>query len=211
MKKSILVILVLLFTVIASNAQDDSLDFKSPTVKFLIKRGYVFRTKAQAKNIPDSLKKWPDVMYYNTIYKAKRMGSPTIPFSFTKIEYVNGEVEVSPTISIGYGYTWFTGDFMFTDYDKIIVNPKFFYGLIGNIGIQSNFSLKNLANIFMGGFIGIGSYSLFAGYDFIAHSPSIGLGARIDLYTIKQDFLKPFGKVHVLRRPKSFAIKIHYE
>ena len=211
MKKSFLVIITLIFTVLTSNAQDDSLDFKSPTVKFLIKRGYVFRTKAQAKNIPDSLKKWPDVVYYNTLYKSKRLGSPTIPFSFSKIEYVDGEITVSPTISIGYGYTWFSGDFMFTDYDKIIVNPKFFYGLIGNIGIQSNFSLNNLANIFLGGFIGMGSYSLFFGYDFISHSPSIGLGARIDLYTLKQDFLNPIGKVKELRKPKSFAIKIDYE
>lgn len=206
MKSNILLIISLIISIANIKAQD-SLKSKSLTVQYLFKRGYQFPSP-KTRNIPDSLKQWPDVLYYNTVYRAKRFGTPTIPFSFTKVEYKDGSIEVSPTISIGYGYAWFTGDFIFNENDKIIVDPKFFYGLIGNIGIQSNFSLKNLANFFLGGFIGMGAYSLFAGYDFVAQGPTIGIGTRIDLYTLKQDLLKPYGKIRELRKHKSFAFKI---
>jgi hypothetical protein len=133
------------------------------------------------------------------------LGSPTIPISFSKIEYVDGGYEVSPSISIGYGYTWFTGDFIFNENDKITIDPKFFFGVIGDLGLQNNFSLKKLASIFAGGFIGFGAFSLFMGYDFISNSPSIGLGGRIDLFTVNQKFMKPIGKVREVRKHKSIA------
>ncbi len=181
---------------------------KSPIVKFLTMRGYQFQSTLNNQIIPDSLKKWPDTLYYNTVYKAKLFGSPTIPISFSKIEYVNGKYEVSPTISIGYGYTWFFGDFIFNENDKITVDPTFFFGLITDIGLQNDFSLKKLASIFTGGFIGFGAFSLFAGYDYITNSPSIGLGGRIDLYTVKQNYLKPMGKVREVRKHKSVSLPI---
>lgn len=181
---------------------------KSPIVKFLNMRGYQFQSTLNNQIIPDSLKKWPDTLYYNTVYKAKLFGSPTIPISFSKIEYVNGKYEVSPTISIGYGYTWFFGDFIFNENDKITVDPTFFFGLITDIGLQNDFSLKKLASIFTGGFIGFGAFSLFAGYDYITNSPSIGLGGRIDLYTVKQNYLKPMGKVREVRKHKSVSSPI---
>src|ERR1041385_8371035 len=77
---------------------------KSPTAEFLLKRGYAFPETTKMVSVPDSLKKWPDTVYYNTPYKAKLLGSPTIPFSFSRIERINGKYQLSPTISIGYGY-----------------------------------------------------------------------------------------------------------
>ncbi len=209
MKKGYLIIFCLFTAFLVTYAQDD-LKLKSPTVQYLIKRGYIF-PDSLTKAIPDSLKKWPDKLYYNTIYTAKLLGTPTIPFNFTRIEYLKGKFIVSPTLSLGYGYSWFTGDFIFNDYDKIIVDPKVFFGLIGSIGVQSDFSLSHLANFFMGGFVGIGSFTFFAGYDFVGQSPSIGLGGRLDLYSIKQEFLKPIGKVREYRRHKSFAFPITYD
>jgi hypothetical protein len=178
--QKIRILLIILQLCIFSNVMGQ--EEKSPIVDFLTKRGYKFPESSKTKFIPDSTKKWPDTLYYNTVYRAKLLGSPTIPISFSKIEYVGGKYVVSPTISIGYGYTWFTGDFIFNENDKITVDPVFFFGLIGDIGLQNDFSLKKLASIFTGGFIGIGQFSLFAGYDYLSKSATIGLGGRIDLY-----------------------------
>lgn len=183
---------------------------KSPTVRFLLKRGYIF---------PDSIpvdpenknKRWPDTLYYNTTYVSRLLGSPTVPISFSRIEYIDGKYEVSPTISIGLGYTWFTGQFIFNENDKVTVDPKLFFGLVGDVGLQNDFSFNKLAGIFAGGFIGFGNFSLFAGYDFITQSPSIGLGGRIDLYTVSQNFLRPIGKVRELRKHKKIATPIANE
>lgn len=183
---------------------------KSPTVKFLLKRAYIF---------PDSIppdptyknKRWPDSLYYNTTYVSNLLGSPTIPISFSRIEYIDGKYQVSPTISLGLGYTWFTGNFIFNENDKITVDPKLFFGLVGDVGLQNDFSFNKLAGIFAGGFVGFGNFSLFSGYDFIAKSPSIGLGGRIDLYTVSQNFLRPIGKVHELRKHKKKATLIENE
>jgi hypothetical protein len=184
---------------------------KSPTVKFLNKRGYKFPDTSITQCIADSPKKWPDTLYYNTVYKAMLLGSQTISISFSRLEYVNRKYQVGPAISIGYGYAWFFGDFVFNENDKITVDPTFFFGLIGDVGLQNDFSLNKPAGIFAGGFIGIGSFSLFVGYDFISKSPSIGLGGRIDMFTLSQNFLHPFGKVREARKHKSIALPISNE
>ena len=99
---------------------------KSPTAKFLDKRGYTFPGDSTD---PERLAKWPDTLYYNTTYRAKLLGSPTIPISFNRVEFVDGKYQITPTIGIGYGYTWFFGHFIFSENDKIIVDPTFFFGL----------------------------------------------------------------------------------
>src|SRR4051812_42996045 len=82
---------------------------KNPVVEFLTKRGYTFPDSNKVNTQPDSLKKWPDTVYYNTTYKSKLLGTPTIPISFSRLELVDGKYVLSPTISIGYGYAWFRG------------------------------------------------------------------------------------------------------
>ncbi len=206
-KVFVLLFLYLLITSIVSAQVGE----KSPIVRFLAKRGYTFPVLADKKISLDTLKKWPDTLYYNTVYKAKLLGSPTIPISFSRIEYINGSYEVSPTISIGYGYTWFTGDFIFNENDKITVDPSFFFGVISDVALQNNFSFKKLTGFFTGGFIGFGNFSLFAGYDFISSSAAIGLGGRIDLYTVSQTALHPIGKVYEERRHKKIATPIENE
>lgn len=205
------IIILSFFTGINIIVAQEKLSDKSPTVQYLIKWGYTFPDSSLVNPSVEELRKWPKILYYNTIYKAKILGSPTLPFNFTKIDLVDGKVEVISTISLGYGYTWFTGDFLFNEYDKIIVNPSIYFGAVSNVGLQSNLSFNRLGSFFIGGFVGIGSFSFFAGYDFISLSPAIGLGGRLDLYSIWQDFLKPIGKVHELRKHKSFAIPITYE
>lgn len=206
MRKIFLLLFFYSFLVYA-NAQDD----KSPIVKYLYSRGYEFPDTPKREIMPDSLRQWPDTLYYNTVYKARLLGSPTIPISFSHIEYSRGQYQVSPTISIGYGYTWFFGDFIFNENDKITVDPGFFFGLVSDFGLQNDLSLKKLASFFTGGFIGLGSFSIFIGYDFVNKSQSLGLGGRIDLFTLKQKFLKPIGKVKEARRHKSIAPMIGNE
>lgn len=188
----------------------ESKEEKSPTVKFLLKRGYIYPDSIPA-DPNDQNKRWPDSLYYNTTYVSRLLGSPTVPISFSRIEYIDGKYEVSPTISLGLGYTWFTGNFIFNENDKISVDPKIFFGIVGDVGLQNDFSFNKLAGIFAGGFVGFGNFSLFAGYDFITQSPSIGLGGRIDLYTVSQNFLRPIGKVHELRKHKKKATLIENE
>ncbi len=207
MKTIFLLLISLIILTQTSNSQEE----KSPTVKFLNKRGYTFKDSILVNSSTESLRKWPDTLYYNTSYKAVLLGSPTIPISFSKIELVNGNYEVAPTVSIGYGYTWFTGKFIFSENDKIIIDPVFFFGLIADVGLQNNFSLKKLTSIFTGGFIGFGAFSLFGGYDYMSKSPTLGLGGRIDLFTISQNYLKPIGKVREVRKHKKAALIISNE
>jgi hypothetical protein len=77
------------------------------------------------------LDKWPDTLYFSTVYQPKLLGSPTIPISFSRIELSKDTFQVTPVISLGYGYTWFTGNFVFSEIDKIMVDPKFYFGSRG--------------------------------------------------------------------------------
>ena len=204
-------IYLLVFSAIFIAEIADAQEEKSPTVKFLIKRGYIFRDSTTINNRASSLLKWPDTLYYNTSYRATLLGSPTVPISFSKVVLVDGKFLVVPTISIGVGYTWFVGKFIFNENDKITIDPVFFFGLLADIGLQNDFSFKRFTSIFAGGFIGFGAFTFFGGYDFMTQSPSIGLGGRIDLFTISQNWLRPFGKVHEVRKHRKAAIPITNE
>lgn len=85
--------------------------------------------------LKDSILRFPDTVYYNPVYVAKLLGSPTIPISFSKLEYNNKTFEVNPTVSIGYGYTWVTGDFIFNENEKITIDPKLFFGVVATLGM----------------------------------------------------------------------------
>jgi len=204
--KILLFIAALLFTV-SVFAQEE----KNPVVEFLKKRGYTFPDSTKLTTTPDTLKQWPDTVFYNTTYKSKLLGSPTIPVSFSRLELVDGKYILSPTISIGYGYAWFKGKFIFNESDKITVDPTLFFGLVGDVSLNNNFDFKKLAGFFIGSFVGFGNFSLFEGYDFIANSPSIGIGGRIDLYTIYPKSLRPYGKVRETWKHKKSSPPIENE
>lgn len=175
----------------------------SPITKFLIKKGYTF---------PDSVKRnnntqWPDTLYYNTAYKAKVLGSITIPFFFSSIELAKNTLTVAPAVNIGLGYTWFWGSFIFNENDKITVDPKAYFGVMANTGLQNGLNLKT-GGVFSGGFIGVSSFTLIFGYDIVNKTPSLGIGGRFDLYSISQKYLHLIGKIHPLRKPKKIALPI---
>lgn len=178
---------------------------RSPNSKFLSKRGYIFPDSSKTNTIASKVSQWPDTLYYNTRYKARLMGSLTIPITFSSIQISNGDAVISPNISLGLGYTWFLGDFIFNEDDKMTVEPTISFGVLGDAGIENDFSLNRLAGFFAGGFIGIGTFTLFVGYDIINRYPLAGIGARVDFYTISQNFLHVFGKVREVRKHKSIA------
>jgi hypothetical protein len=201
MKQFLLFTLLLILVHAATNAQDT----RNPNTKFLTKRGYSFPDSAKANTLPPTVSQWPDTLYYNTMYKAPIMGSLTIPITFSSIEISNGDAIVSPNVSLGIGYTWFFGNFVFNEDDKMTVYPTFFFGVLCDAGIENNFSLNKLAGFFTGGFIGFGAFTLFGGYDIINRYPLIGLGGRVDFFTISQNFLHVFGKVSEVRKHKTIA------
>ncbi|MEO5572801.1 MAG: hypothetical protein ABIT08_07885 [Bacteroidia bacterium] len=204
MKKSLLITAVLLYPILNLNAQGN----KSPTYKFLVKRNYTFPDSIST----DSLnRKWPDTLYYNTVYRSKVLASPTIPISFSRVVLINGKYEVTPTISIGYGYAWFLGTFYFNETDKISVDPTLYFGLMADISLQNNLSLDKLTGLFTGVFVGLSSFTFFGGYDYITQGPILGIGGRIDLYTLRQSYLKPVGKVWEERPHKTGALPIRNE
>jgi len=207
MKRLLFLSMIIVFTISIAKGQED----ENPTVQFLIKRGYTFPDSIHKQNLPHGIQQWPDTLFYNTPYKSKLLGSMTIPISFSSIEISRGNYIVSPTVSLGLGYTWFWGDFIFNEDDKITVDPKVFFGLIGNAGLENNFSLNKLASFLAGGFVGVGSFTLFGGYDVINKSPSLGVGGRIDFYTISQKFLHVLGPVHSVRKHKKIALPITAE
>ena len=114
------------------------------------------------------------------------MGSVTIPFFFSNIEITKGSFLVSPTVNLGLGYTWFWGDFIFNENDKITVDPKVFFGVMANTGLENGLDLRR-GGLFTGGFIGVSSFTLIFGWDIINQSPSLGVGGRIDFYSISRN------------------------
>jgi hypothetical protein len=183
-------------------------DTRNPNTKFLTKRGYNFPDSGNKNTVVGKRNQWPDTVFYNTTYKPRLMGSLTIPITFTSIQLENESAIVSPNISLGMGYTWFYGDFIFNEDDKMTIEPTFFFGVLGDAGIENNFSLKKLAGFFAGGFVGFGAFTLFVGYDIINRYPLAGIGGRVDFYTISQKFLHVFGKVREVRKHKSIALPI---
>ncbi|HTB05385.1 MAG TPA: hypothetical protein VK806_00435, partial [Bacteroidia bacterium] len=127
--------ILILFVFVSSIAIGQ--DTINPITKFLIDRKYTFPDSLGIRRIPDSIKKWPDTLYYNTPYKAKLLGSFSIPISFSSTELAKGNLVVSPTVGIGIGYTWFFGDFIFHEDDKVTVDPTFFFGVMTDAGLAN--------------------------------------------------------------------------
>ena len=200
-------LLFLSFSMIVTSCITEK-DTRNPNTKFLTKRGYTFPDSTKDSSLSDKSIQWPDTLFYNTMYKARMMGSLTIPITFSSIEINNGDAIVSPNVSLGLGYTWFYGDFVFNEDDKMTVSPTFFFGVLGDAGIENDFSLNRLAGFFAGGFIGVGAFTLFGGYDVINKYPLVGIGGRVDFFTLSQSFLHVFGKVHSIRKHKSIALPI---
>jgi hypothetical protein len=122
MMKSIFTILCFLaFAISTATGQDE----RNPIAKFLTKRGYTFPDSAKKNSTSGRESQWPDTLYYNTMYKAKLMGSLTIPITFSSIEITNGDAVVSPNVSLGLGYTWFYGDFIFNEHEKLLSTLPF--------------------------------------------------------------------------------------
>jgi hypothetical protein len=183
----------------------------SPITKFLIRKGYTFPESAKKDSTQAKIKQWPDTLYYNTSYKSKLLGSLTIPFFFNAIEIAPGNrFSVNPTVNIGFGYTWFWGSFIFNENDKITIDPKVYFGVMANTGLQNGLNFKE-GGVFSGGFIGVGSFTLIFGYDAVNKTPSLGFGGRVDFYTISQKYLHIIGRVHELRKHKKIAFPISYE
>jgi hypothetical protein len=187
-----------MFAITSSNAQKED----SPVYKFLKKRGYKF----DQNSAKDSTLKWPNTLYYNTVYKATLLGSPTVPISFSRFNYNGGNYSLTSAISLGYGYTWFLGNFTFNENDEITIAPSFFFGADADVNVQNDFLNGKPAGSFATNiFFGFQAFALFAGYDYLSHTPSVGIVARIDVYTIFTNSLKPFGKVKELRGHKKNA------
>jgi hypothetical protein len=206
MKSLLLFFCFSFFLILSATAQDINSSDQRPIPVFLEKRGYVFPDSSKGIDTTAN-KKWPDTLYYNTPYKSKSFGSITIPFFFSTIEIAKGNIIVNPTVNLGLGYTWFSGDFIFNENDKITVDPKVFYGLFANTGLENGLNLKN-GGLFVAGFVGVSSFNLSFGYDIINKSPSIGVGGRIDFYSVSQKFLHILGKVHEVRKHKHIAPQI---
>jgi hypothetical protein len=180
-------------------------DLRSPNSKFLTKRGYTFPDSANKNTQAFGDRQWPDTLYYSTMYKSRLLGSLTIPITFNSLHLSNGEGIVSPNVSLGLGYTWFYGDFIFNEDDKMTVDPTFFFGLLADAGIGTSTSFSKIGGFLAGGFIGVGAFTLFAGYDVLNRYLVVGLGARVDFFTFSQKYLHVFGRVREVRKHKSIA------
>jgi hypothetical protein len=140
---------------------------------------------------------WPDTIYYNTKYKGGLLGAPTIPISFGRVEVKDGKYFIGSALQLGFGYTWFMGDFSIMEDDQIKISSDLFFGLAANIGLTAAaIDNNNISGSFMiGGFAGFKSISMMMGYDFITRSETFGLGTRIDLYKIGNNSFRAFGMV----------------
>jgi len=201
MKLFLATLALLLFSCSFAIAQDDE---RSPNSEFLDKRGYTFPDSANPNALPRVSTQWPDTLYYNTRYKPRLMGSLSIPITFTSIK-LNGSPGAISDLSLGLGYTWFYGNFVFNEDDRMTISPTFFYGVVFEAGIGTPTSFSKIAGSLAGGFIGVGAFTLFGGYDIINRYAEVGIGARVDFFTFSQKYLHVFGKVHEMRKHKSIA------
>lgn len=206
--------LLVVFFVLGSSSISVAQNNESPITRFLNKRGYIFPDSAKHNPLTRKEKRWPDTLYYNTVYKSKLLGSITVPFLNSGIEIKggipSGSYSVTPTIGIGVGYAWFWGDFIFNEDDKITVDSKVFFGLAATTGLSNGINLER-GGLYLTGFMGISTFNLTFGYDIINHSPTLGLGGRIDLYSISQKYLHILGKVHEVRKHKRIVPPITAE
>ena len=181
---------------------------ESSVSHFLKKRGYKPPDGNASKHIIAN-SNWPDTVFYDTPYTCSLIGSATIPLTFSRIEFKGGDYKLGTTMSLGYGYTWFIGDFRFEQNDKILVDPDLFFGVSADIGLKNDFNTNKVTGAAtVGGFIGIKSFSVFGGYDILAKSWTAGIGAKIDIFTLSQESIRPFGKVYSLKKPKSGAVAV---
>ncbi len=120
--KSFLLLCLSFFLISYAVGQDIFASDQRPIPHFLTKRGYVFPDSVKGNNTVINYQ-WPDSLYYNTVYKSKLMGSLTVPISFSNIELNHGNYVLSPTISLGIGYTWFLVTLYLMKMIKITVGP----------------------------------------------------------------------------------------
>jgi len=188
MKRFVASMLLVLFIVVPATSQDETKRIESDSAKFMRINGIVPGAKGFAGS------KFPEALYYNIPYYGGLLGSPYIPISFSRVIWniTDKNISLEPNLSIGGGYTFFFGDFSFTEDGKIKINPYFLFGPAFNIGFSQETTIK--LNLVLGAFIGFTNISFYGGYDFIENNPVFGLGARFDFFTIDTSSFHVFGK-----------------
>jgi hypothetical protein len=210
--RMILIFSIWLFPILPLLAQDtNSQENQTASEKFLSRyysistdttRELKYFSAIKSANDP----KWPSTMYYNTEYTAGLFGTPTIPITFNRLQIKDGKAQLGTSISMGVGYTWFFGDFTFLEDGSIKVDHQFLLGIAGDFSIQGS---PNEAEIktgaTLGGFLGFKQISLFAGYDFVNKSYPVGIGARLDFFSLSSDKFYPYGTIRPVREPRTDA------
>ncbi len=207
MNKYIAIALIFVFSAVLYSQEKES-----SVIRFLKKRGYVSPQQILSNRALKPNPNWPDIVFYDTPYTCSLLGSPTLPLTFSRIEFKGADYKLGTTMSLGYGYTWFVGDFRLERNGKILVDPQFFFGVAADIGLKNDFnSDKVTAGATLGCFAGIKSFSVFGGYDILAKSWTVGIGTRIDIFTLSQESVIPFGKVSSLSEIESDAIPVEFK
>ncbi|NPV01493.1 MAG: hypothetical protein HPY53_08945 [Brevinematales bacterium] len=140
--------------------------------------------------------KWPKVLYYNTPYCGGLLGTPTIPISFSRLVYSpdTKELYLEPSFSIGVGYTFFTGEFYFTEDNKININPYFLFGFSLDIGARNESAEKaTVFSVTPGAFIGFSSFSLYVGCELMSRQWVLGIGFRLDFFSLDNSRFHVYG------------------
>jgi hypothetical protein len=125
----------------------------------------------------------------------------SVPINFSKMDIKDGKAKIGPAMTIGYGYTWFFGNFTMNENQTINADPKFTFGLAADAGVKQDpeSTGKGAEGAFsVGGFLGVKNFSLLASYDFITKSVSFGLGGRFDFFTLNNGSLDVYGHVEPL-------------
>ena len=118
------------------------------------------------------------------------MISPTVPISFTKLEFNNGKVKLGPAMDAGLGGVFLFGT---ATYEKngIKVDPGFFVGASVNGGAAEKFaSPGELTGKFsVSAFGGFSSIAMSVGYDFVERTKFFGLATHIDTFSLLGKYL----------------------
>lgn len=111
--------------------------------------------------------------------------TPTLPVTFSRLVKQDGEWSVGANITIGGSYVFMLGKGTGLSDGSISINPAFFIGITGNIGVVQDFKKNGIESSFMlGGVVGFSKVSALIGYDLLLDTPIIGIGTQIDLLTI---------------------------
>lgn len=105
--------------------------------------------------------------------------TPAVQFTFTQIENMGGEWQLTQPFTIGYSYIYTFATGVLHPDSSMTIENKFFFGGGLNYGLKTDFEGSAVSSLPIGAIIGYSRFGVFGGYDVINEKPIIGISANL--------------------------------